>query len=266
MDRIRTLLLLAIFFFLLPGCAATRRDTHKWVFLPSAFEVSVGQSVASGIQRQFKPLDDREVVTYVQSLGYRIASVCDRQDLDYHFDVLDSPQVNAMAAPGGFVYVTTGLLAAAENEAEVVIVLGHEIGHIAARHGAQRIQTAFGLSLAADLISMDRKSTLFQGIAALGVNLALNGYSRENEYEADHLGMVYACRLGYDPRAAVTFFEKLKKIEKRTPSDVEIWFSTHPATQNRVAEFEKTREQLPCRTGKTEAKRYQQVMASLKAR
>jgi beta-barrel assembly-enhancing protease len=266
MVTLRNSLLFLLLLPLVSGCATTRRDTQKWVILPTAFEVSVGQSVAAGIHQQFKPLNDKEIETYVQSLGYRIVSVCERQDLDYHFEVLDSPEVNAMAAPGGYVYVTTGLLAAAENEAEVAIVIGHEVGHIAAKHGAQRIQTAFGLSLAVDLLNLDRKSDLFQGIAGLGVNLALNGYSRENEYEADHLGMVYACRLGYDPKAAVTFFEKLKKVEKRQPALVEIWFSTHPATQNRIAEYDKTKAELPCQTGRTNAQRYQQVMAPLKAR
>lgn len=248
------------------GCATTRRDTQRWVILPTAFEVGVGQSVAAGIQQQYKTLSDPNINAYIQALGARIAAVSDRRDLEYHFMVLDSPQVNAMAAPGGFIYVTSGLLAAAENEAEVAIVIGHEVGHVAARHGAQRIQASFGLSVASDLLGLDKKSETFRNIAGLGMNLALNGYSRENEYEADHLGMVYACRLGYDPKASVTFFQKLKALEKQERSLVEIWFSTHPATQNRIAEYEKTKAELPCQTGKLNAEAYRKAVASLKNR
>jgi predicted Zn-dependent protease len=257
---------LLVFVTFFSGCASTRRNTQKWVFLPTSFEVSVGQSVASGISTQFKTLNDKEINGYIQSLGFRIVSVCDRQDLEYRFQVLDDPMVNAMAAPGGFIYITTGLLAAAENEAEVVVVLGHEIGHVAARHGAQRIQTAFGISLAADLLNLQKTSPLFQNIVGLGSGLALQGYSRENEYEADHLGMVYACRLGYDPKSAVTFFEKLKKMQKTQPSAVDIWFSSHPATQNRIVEYEKTKAELPCQTGKLNAKQYAAEVTPLKAR
>jgi predicted Zn-dependent protease len=265
--NIRRLVLYLLFLLpLISSCATSRRGTQKWVILPTAFEVSVGQSVASGISTQFKTLNDREIDGYVQSLGIKVVSVCDRQDLEYYFRVLDDPMVNAMAAPGGFIYVTTGLLAAAENEAEVVMVLGHEIGHVAARHGAQRIQAAFGISLAADLLNLQKTSTLFQNIVGLGTGLALQGYSRENEYEADHLGMEYACRLGYDPKASVTFFEKLKKIQKSQPGAVEVWFSSHPATQNRIAEYEKTKAELSCQTGKLNAKTYLAEVAPLKAR
>jgi len=248
----------------LSACATTRRDTARWVILPTAYEVSIGQSMAESIGQQYKSLNDAKITAYVRSLGAQVASVCDRKDIEYHFGVVEDPQVNAFAAPGGYVYVTTGLLRAAENEAEVVMVLGHEVGHIVARHSAQRIQTQYGLQLAAQAAKLDRRSALMQNVVGLGMNLALQGYSRENEYEADHLGAVYTCRLGYDPKAAVTFFAKLIRLQKAEPSVMEIWFSSHPATGSRIDEFVKTRGELPCTTGKTNAAQYLSAVAALK--
>lgn len=249
---------------LVAGCATTRRDTQRWVVLPTAYEVSIGQSMAGDISQQYKTLNDAKVTAYVQSLGAQIASVCDRKDVEYHFSVVVDPQVNAFAAPGGYVYVTTGLLKAAENEAELAVVLGHEVGHIAARHSAQRIQQQFGISLASQVLKLDKKSQAFQSMVGTATNLALQGYSRENEYEADHLGAVYACRLGYDPVAEVTFFQKLRKLQTTEPSVMEVWFSSHPATGNRISEFVTTRGELPCETGKTNAAAYLAVVSSLK--
>jgi beta-barrel assembly-enhancing protease len=264
MPSLKKFFLLLAVIPLIAGCAATRRETQRFVILPTSFEVAVGQSVAAGIHQRFKGYQNSTIQTYVRELGNKIVAVSGRNDLTYQFEVLDDPMVNAMAAPGGFVYITTGLLAAADNEAEVMIVLGHEVGHIAARHGAQRIQTAYGLQLVSDVLKLDKANPTVQGIVGLGTNLALQGYSRENEYEADHLGMVYACRLGYDPKAAVTFFEKLKKIQKAEPNMVEIWFSSHPATQNRIVEYEKTKQELPCQTGVTRAAEYKARIATLK--
>lgn len=257
--------ILGLFLVLGPvGCASTRRDTARFTILPTAYEVSIGQSMAESVGKQYKTYGDAKITSYIQSLGAQVASVCDRKDITYHFSVVDDPQVNAFAAPGGFVYVTTGLLAAAENEAEVVAVIGHEVGHVVARHSAQRIQTQFAISLAAQAVHLDRKSPVFQNMVGMGMNLALQGYSRENEYEADHLGAVYLCRLGYDPVAIVTFFHKLQKLQKTEPSVMEVWFSSHPATGSRISEFVDTRGELPCTTGKTNATQYLAAVASLK--
>jgi len=250
---------------LVSGCATTRRDTQKWAILPTALEVNLGQSMAANIGTQYKISTDGKLTAYVQSLGAKVASVCDRKDITYHFAVVEDPQVNAFAAPGGYVYVTTGLLKAADNEAEVIAVIGHEVGHVVARHSAQSIQAQYGMAIAAQVLKLDKKSAGFQNMVSLGKNLAFQGYSRENEYEADHLGALYTCRLGYDPKAEVTFFQKLQKLQKTQPSTLEVWFSSHPATGSRIEEFEKTRGELTCETGKTNAAAYQTAVASLKA-
>lgn len=249
---------------ILSGCATTRRGTQAWVILPTSMEVGVGQGVVENVEQQYPVYKNAEVNRYISGLGQQIVGICDRKDVTYHFTVLDTPVVNAFAAPGGFVFVTTGLLKAAENEAEVVAVMGHEVGHVVARHGAQRIQSQYGIALAAQLAGLDKQSELFQGMVGLGVNVALQGYSRENELEADHYGALYAARLGYDPHGEVTFFEKLKKLEKGNPGILEQWLASHPPTAVRIQEFEKTKGELPSLSGKLNAKEYLKGVAVLK--
>ena len=249
---------------LLWGCASLRRDTQKWVVLPASMEVGVGQGVATNVLQQYPEYKNPQVIRYIQGLGAKIVTICDSQDVDYHFTVLDTPVVNAFAAPGGFVFITTGLLIAAENEAEVVAVMGHEVGHVVARHGAQRIQAQMGLSLAADLAGLSKSSPLFQDMVGLGTNLALQGYSRENELEADHYGALYASRLGYDPNAEATFFEKLKKLEKGSPGLLEAWLASHPPTAVRIQEFQKNKGELPSQSGFLNRAEYLKAVAPLK--
>lgn len=227
-------------------------------------EVGVGQGVAENVAREYPVYTNKEIGQYIQALGKKIVTVCDRKDLDYHFTVLDSPVINAFAAPGGFVFITTGLLAAADNEAEVVVVMGHEVGHVVARHGAQRIQAQVGLGLAADLTGLDKKDQLFQDMVGLGTTLALQGYSRENELEADWYGALYGSRLGYDPKAAVSLFEKLKKLEKNSPGLLEAWLASHPPSDARIKEYRRIEPELPSKTGILNRAEYIKAVAVLK--
>jgi predicted Zn-dependent protease len=229
-------------------------------------EAGVGQGVAEQITQEYPVYNNAEVGRYIGSLGEKIVSVCDRRDVAYRFTVLDSPIVNAFAAPGGYVYVTTGLLAKASNEAEVVAVLSHEVGHVVARHSAQRIQTQFAIGLAAELSGLNKSSRLFQDMVGLGANLALQGYSRENELEADYYGALYTSRLGYDPNAEVTFFRKLEKEQGKSPDILMSWFSSHPPTDARIREFEKVKSELPSQTGKLNQKEYQKAVTPILSR
>jgi predicted Zn-dependent protease len=246
------------------GCASMRRGTQAWVILPTSMEVGVGQGVADNVVQQYPAYQNAAVNAYIQGLGAKIAAICDRRDVNYRFTVLDTPVVNAFAAPGGFIFITTGLLANASNEAEVVVVLGHEVGHIVARHGAQQIQAQLGLGLAAELTGLNKSSELFKSMVGLGTNLAIQGYGRENEFEADHYGALYASRLGYDPYAEVTFFEKLKKVEKSSPSALETLLASHPPTADRIKEFEKTKTDLPSLKGALNQAEYLRATSPIK--
>lgn len=248
--RVAAALLICLLLSGLPfGCASLNRGTENWVVLPTSMEVEVGQQVVANVQQEYKVYQNPGVTQYIQRLGANIASICDRRDLVYHYTVLDSPQINAFAAPGGYVFITTGLLAVISNEAEVVSVLGHETGHIVAKHGAQRLQTQLGLGLVGDLTGLSKKSELFQSMVGLGTQLALQGYSRQNELEADHYGALYASRLGYDPNASVTLFKKLKTMESKAPALMTDWLASHPPADARIREFERTKGELPSLTG-----------------
>lgn len=258
------LLVLAL---VLGGCASLRRGgTGGWVILPTALEVSIGQAVDGGIRGQYPLLRDEALQDYIGFVGQRLAAVSDRRDLAYTFQILDTPLVNAFAAPGGFIYVTTGLLALAGDEAELAVVLGHEIGHVAARHAAQRLQAAVGISALAALADLEQKSETFQTVVGVALGLALQAYSRENEYESDYLGAVYAARLGYDPGGVESFFRKLQKLEGRRKTFLEAWFSSHPATEGRIQEYQKFKDRLPASSGERYIQRYQTATDALKKR
>jgi predicted Zn-dependent protease len=246
------------------GCAATRRGTQSWVLLPTSMEVGIGQGVSQNVVRKYPVFENKEIGQYVQALGKKITTVCDRKDIVYQFTVLESPEINAFAAPGGYIFITSGLLTAADNEAEIVVVIGHEVGHVVARHGAQRIQAQLGLGIAAELSGLGKKSQLFQDMVGLGTTLAFQGYSRENELEADWYGALYASRLGYDPKAAVSLFNKLKKVEKNSPNLLEAWLASHPPSDARIKEYARIEPELPSRSGFLNRDNYLQKVSFLK--
>ncbi len=186
---------------------------------------------------------DPQLQTYVSSLGMLLARTSERPELPWKFTVLDSPQINAFALPGGYIYITRGLLALASNEAEVASVLAHEIGHVAARHSSQRQGRATVAGLGAALAGILTGSG---EVAQLG-NVLATGYvqkfSRDQELQADTLGVRYMARANYDPQASVTFLQKLlaetrlRALEAgRDPGEIDriTWTSSHPRTTDRV--------------------------------
>lgn len=186
--------------------------------------------------------DDPAAASYVASIGGRLAAATETPSLGFTFTLLDSPIVNAFALPGGFVYISRGLMALAGDEAELAGVLGHEIGHVVARHSAQRISQSmlaqFGVGLLGTVAG--RESTQLAGTVA---GLYLRSYSRDQELEADMLGIRYLRRTGYDLNAMASFLERLRansqleaKIAGRSPNEVDGYdiTATHPRTVDRV--------------------------------
>jgi predicted Zn-dependent protease len=186
---------------------------------------------------------DPQIQSYISSLGERLARTSERPDLPWKFTVLDTPVVNAFALPGGYVYITRGLLALASNEAEVASVLAHEIGHVAARHSAQRQGRATLVGLGAALAGILTGSGQIAQIGnAIGTGY-VQKFSRDQELQADTLGVRYMVRANYDPNAAVSFLQKmqgetrLRALEAgRDPEEAEQinWMSSHPRTADRV--------------------------------
>jgi predicted Zn-dependent protease len=193
--------------------------------------------------------DDPELQAYVTGIGERLAAVSELPELDFTFTVLNSDVVNAFALPGGYVYITRGLLALADDEAELAGVMTHEIGHVTARHSAQRYSrgvlaqggVAIGTILAG-VLGGGAAADLAQQAAGTGAKAYLAGYSRDQEFQADELGVRYLARAGYDPTAMASFLAKLERNDQlmrqlagRDGADpASSWFATHPRTPDRV--------------------------------
>ena len=182
---------------------------------------------------------------YINDLGQELALHSELPDLNWTFTVLNDQKVNAFALPGGYVYITRGLLALASDEAEVAGVLGHEIGHVTARHSAQRYSSTVATNLGVQVLGVLSRAYGVggaQNIAAMGAELALKSYSREQELEADMLGVRYIIRAGYDPDAMTSFFKKLRtqqRIEGLKAGDAnqaerQNMLATHPRTADRI--------------------------------
>ena len=185
--------------------------------------------------------DDRNLARYIDSIGQFIAAASNAPEVGYTFTVIDSPIVNAFAVPGGYVYLTRGLLALADNEAEVAGVLAHEIAHVTARHGAKRQSkgTLAGLGLA--VLGAVTDNDVLKSLGRVGAQAVLSTYSRKEEYEADDLGVLYLSRAGFDPGAMSSFLDKLKRhsaleasMHGRPAAPGLDFFATHPRTRDRV--------------------------------
>jgi predicted Zn-dependent protease len=235
----------------LSGCStnpATGSQSFT-AFMSPEKEVEVGRDEHPKILKQYGgELDDPKLRAYVDSVGQRLAKQSDLPDLKFTFTVLNSDITNAFALPGGYVYVTRGLLSLASTEAELAGVLGHEIGHVTARHTAQRYSRAVATGIASTAVGV--LESVFLGTNVVGQasaqagQLYLASYSRDQELEADTLGVRYLARTGYTPTAMSTFLAKLETESALTAelagkpgstNDFNI-MATHPRTQDRVRE------------------------------
>ncbi len=234
---------------LLSGCATTGVNKGDINLISVDQEIRMGRDFAAQIAKTYPLLEDKEINAYFQRLGEQIAKQSDWPDLQYHFQVVNTADVNAFAIPGGWVYIHRGLIERADNLSEVACVVGHEIGHVVARHGTELMTKQYGIALVTQLI-LGQNPALWEKIAAqLFTTAGVLHYSRKHELEADRLGICYAYRAGYDPNGMVTFFEKLQALQKHEPSLIEVWFSTHPPTSERIKQAERLIAELPAKPG-----------------
>jgi predicted Zn-dependent protease len=200
-------------------------------------EANIGKEADPGIRAQYGVYGDEAVTSYVQDLGMTLARKSERPDLDWHFTVLDSPVVNAFALPGGYIYVTRGLLAHANSEAQLAGVIGHEIGHVTARHSARQMSQQQLLGVGIAVASIASENAAFADLANAGAGLFLLRHSRDHERQSDELGIRYMVRAKYDPRELPGFFDVLDRLQTRAGGgDLPNWLSTHPAPENRVVD------------------------------
>ncbi len=200
-------------------------------------EIAMGQETDQQIRQQFGVYEDKDLNEYVNRIGQSMVANSHRPNLKHHFAVLDTPVVNAFAAPGGFIYVTRGILALMNSEAELAAVLGHEMGHVAARHSMQQMSTQLlaqiGL-VVGSIISKDIRK--FAGLASVGMQLLFLKFSRSDEYQADALGIRYARQARYSPGEMLRFFSALENMTVDAGSHkIPTFLSTHPMTSARIA-------------------------------
>ena len=222
---------------LLAGCAVSQQQ-----------EVQMGQEYSQQIAQQLPLVQDPEVVRYINVLGDSIAHLTKRGDLDWHFYVVDSREVNAFAVPGGFVYVNRGLIEKANRMDELAGVLGHEIGHVVKRHTVKQMQQQQGVGIAATL-ACALTSVCEGGAANAAINVGGTAlfakFSRGDEAQADEEGVKNVVEAGISPEGMVTMFQTLIAERQAHPSEVESWFATHPLEEDRIADVQRLINQIP---------------------
>lgn len=253
-----------------PISGNTRAYGYSW-----EQEVKLGTEADEQIQQQYGVYENEELSEYVEELGQKVLeeSHMRRQETDekfrnteFHFRVLDSPIINAFALPGGYVYVTRGLMAHLNNEAQLAVVLGHEIGHVAGRHASKQAakqqimqgvliggaiagQAAFGGNVAENVL----------GIGGTAGQLLSLSYSRDNERESDRLGVEYAVKAGYDGAEGSAFFTSLKRKSEQRGQSLPTWQSTHPDPGQREDTVRELAEEWTQRVGGTPTARNQEA-------
>jgi predicted Zn-dependent protease len=231
---------------ILVSCSTIGINRGQINLISTAQEVEMGNRFADEIAKQYTFLDVPGIQHYVGQVGARLAAVSDRTDIEYHFTVIDDKdQVNAFALPGGWVYVHSGLLNEAEDESELAAVLAHEIGHVAARHHTEEMTKLLGYSLLMQLVLGEDPNQYAALAAELFGTLGQLKFSRNNELEADELALRYLARAGYSPEALLSFLDKLHGMERREPSKIAAFLSTHPIGEARVDRAREAARQYP---------------------
>jgi len=223
--------------FWIPSCAINPvTGKQELMLLSERDEVNLGRETDIQVVKEYGIYEDPKLTAYLNDIFQRLGRVSHRPQLTYHFKIVDASVVNAFALPGGYVYFSRGILAALNSEAELAAVMGHEIGHIAARHSAQQYSKAqlaqVGLGVGAILTE---SMPILSSLAQLGVGMLFLRFSRDNERQADDLGVEYSSKVGYDARQMARFFETLERMNPGSDrSGLPGWFSTHPNPEDRV--------------------------------
>lgn len=230
--------------FTLPACTTVHETGRKQVILMSAAEeASMGVQAFAQIKQQEKVSTEPAVNARIQRIGKRIAAAVGRDlpNAQWEFVVFDSDQLNAFALPGGKVGFYTGLINLASSDDEIAVVMGHEIAHVTSRHGAERQSQAMLLGLGGVALGVGTRNSenqeYYMLAYGLGSTLGSLAYSRDHETEADVIGLRFAAKAGYDPRAAVSFWKKMaaKETGGRPPK----FLSTHPPSEERIANLQR---------------------------
>ncbi|MCX6564436.1 MAG: M48 family metalloprotease [Candidatus Aminicenantes bacterium] len=240
-------------------------------------EYYIGRSVAAMILSKYPVYQNAPLTQYVNLVGNAVAVYSDRPEIyaRYHFQVLDTEEVNALAAPGGLIFVSKGLLRRCQDEEMLGLILAHEIGHVAAKHGLQAIKksrltevfTSLGMQAAQSYGPQElaQLTTMFEGVLSdIVEQLVERGYSRASEYEADGLAVTYGVRTGFDPKGIVRFLQTM--VGDKSAASGKGWFKTHPTPEQRMTGLNKQIAALGDvpKVDDARTKRFDQAFNSLK--
>src|SRR5688572_19971033 len=240
---------LALTLVLLAACSTNpATGQRQFNIVSESQEISIGQQSHQQILDQFGVYDEKpELNRLVERIGRDLAAASERPNLPWTSTVLDTPMINAMALPGGYIYVTRGMIERVNSEDELAGVLGHEIAHVTARHAAQRISRAqlaqFGMILGSVLAGPEATQAYGQ-LAELGVGLLFQRYPRSQETQSDLVGTEYVARANYNPIGAERMLLALQRMDKTKESALERYFQSHPDPAKRVGDVRKKIAQL----------------------
>jgi predicted Zn-dependent protease len=247
----------ALLFVFLSDCAVNpvtgKRD---FMLLSESQEIAMGQQSDPEIVRYFGLYDDKQLQQFINEKGQAMAAISHRKNLRYEFKIVDSPVVNAFAVPGGYVYFTRGIMAHFNNEAEFAGVLGHEIGHITARHSAKQYSNAMlaQVGLVAGVV-ISPEVAQFANEIQQGVALLFLKFGRDAENQSDQLGAEYSTKINYDATEMAHFFETLQRLQKQSGADqIPDFLSTHPNPVDREEKVEKAAAKWKRKTNATNLK------------
>ena len=220
----------------------TSTGEEEVVFMSTEGEIDLGDSLSRSVEKQFGVVKDEAVQNRVNEIGQKVAGVCDRKDLVYHFKVIDAkekkddqPIINAFSLPGGYVYVFKDLYDKVANDDELAGVIAHEVGHIVARHSVKRLQSAYGYTLLMILASRTQTDQQNMARAYSAITSLMLSYGRGDEIFADKLSIKYAKNAGYNPEGVVTMLKKLWEIQRKEPDRPYVAERSHPYLSIRIS-------------------------------
>ncbi|MHC4713967.1 MAG: M48 family metalloprotease, partial [Planctomycetota bacterium] len=197
-------------------------------------EIGIGTNIDAEVRGQYPAVVGTPAAARVQRIGEKIAAVSDRRDVPYRFTLIESNQLNAFAAPGGFIYVTTETEKVAATDAELAAIIAHEVGHVAALHSVNQIQRALGYHYLSALVLGENQEEVKEAADIAFNSVIMTGFSRQDELQADDLGVKYSWKAGYDPYGLANFFIKLQLRNQETVVDRTFEFlRSHPVISER---------------------------------
>ncbi len=244
---------LMVLVFIVSTCSRNPVTGKKELSLMSEKqEVAIGVANDPSIVASFGLYESPKIQSFINNKGQQMAKISHRPHLKYEFKVLDSPVVNAFALPGGYVYFTRGILAHFNNEAEFAGVLGHEIGHVTARHGARQMtkQTLAQVGMMAGMV-FSKEFRQFSDVAGQGMQLLMLKNSRSHESESDELGVEYSTKIGYDAHQMADFFQTLSRMQEKSGQVLPEFMSTHPNPANRNVRVHELADAEQAKSNKT---------------